>query len=211
MKIYTMIGLPTETDEDIEELIKIVQKMKSQVKELKGGFDITISTSTFIPKAHTPFEYTERTDKKVLEKRISYLKKSFHKMGIQFRPSSIEWDIIQSILSRYDKSLAELLIDVVDRGGNLGAFKQSWREYSKKGLLPSFEDASKIPFDNLKWEFINTGANSLKNKTIENLKRVKEKWNEVYEELMSVIPEGVTELREKITKEIVKKSKGLLH
>lgn len=172
MKIYTMIGLPTETDEDIEELIKIVQKMKSQAKELKGGFDITISTSTFIPKAHTPFECVKRTDKKVLEKRINYLKKSFHKMGIQFRPSSIEWDIIQSILSRYDNSLANLLIDVVERGGNLGAFKQVWREYYKKGLLPSFDDVSLIPFDNSnkpKWSFINTGGNDFKNRIMEDL------------------------------------------
>lgn len=162
MKIYTMIGLPTETDEDIEELINLVAKMKAQIKELKGQFDITISTSTFIPKAQTPFELVERIDKKTLENRINYLKKAFHKMGVTFRPSSVDWDVIQSILSRYDKSLADLLIEVVERGGNLGAFKQTWKEFHKKGLLISFDKASKIPFDNSKepsWNFINTGIN----------------------------------------------------
>ncbi len=166
IKIYAMLGLPTENDEDIEELINIVQEMKNELKKISGAFDLTLSASTFIPKAHTPFEMVERTDKKTLEKRISYLKKTFHKMGVNFRISSIEWDIIQGILSRYDKSLAEFLIEVVEKGANLGAFKQLWREKAKKGLLPSFDDAAKIPFSNnitaLDWSFIKTGADDLK-------------------------------------------------
>ena len=159
MKIYTMIGLPTESEEDIVSLVELAKKIKKQIKEISGAFDITISTSTFIPKAHTPFELVERTDKKTLEKRMNYLKKEFHKLGITFRPSSIDWDIIQSILSRYDKTLADLLIEVVERGGNLGAFKQTWKEFHKKGLLVSFEEATKLPFDSSKgpsWKFIKT-------------------------------------------------------
>ena len=166
LKIYTIIGLPTEEDEDIEALIDLAKKMKAKIKEYKTNFDLTISTSTFIPKAHTPFECEKRADKKVLEKRINYLKKSLHKLGITFRPSSVEWDIIQSILSRYDKSLADFLIETVERGGNLGAFKQLWREYSKKNLLPNFDDASSIPFDCSnapKWEMFDNGAIKLKN------------------------------------------------
>ena len=83
-------------------------------------------------------------------------------MGVTFRPSSVDWDVIQSILSRYDKSLADLLIEVVERGGNLGAFKQTWKEFHKKGLIMSFEEASKIPFNvslNPAWKFIDTGIN----------------------------------------------------
>ncbi|MBQ8634670.1 radical SAM protein [bacterium] len=177
MKIYTMIGLPTETDEDIEELIEIVKKMKSQIKKLKSNFEITISTSTFIPKAHTPFENEQRIDKKTLEKRINYLKKSFHKIGISFRPSSIEWDMIQSILSRYDNSLCDFLIEVVERGGNLGAFKQLWREYHKNGLLPSFDCACELPFDinNPKWNFINTGAENAKLNAQKNIRKTSQK------------------------------------
>ena len=167
IKIYTMIGLPTEEQEDIEALVELVKEMKELIKKAKTCFDITISTSTFIPKAQTPFECVERTEKNILEKRIAYLKKSFHKMGVNFRPSSIEWDIVQSILSRYDNSLADFLIEMVENGGNLGAFKKLWRQYHKKGLLPSFEEASKMPFDNTKepkWNFITTGANNLKEK-----------------------------------------------
>lgn len=160
LKIYTMIGLPTETPKDIVSLVDLVKKMKQEAKKIEGSFDITISTSTFIPKAHTPFEKVERTDKKTLEKRINYLKKEFHKIGITFRPSSVDWDVIQSILSRYDNSLADLLIEVVNRGGNLGAFKQTWKDFYKSGLLlKDFDEASIMPFDNSKepnWNFIKT-------------------------------------------------------
>ena len=158
MKIYTMIGLPTETEEDIKALVDLVKKMKAQIKEIGGQFDITISTSTFIPKAQTPFELVERADKKTLEKYLNYLKKEFHKMGVTFRPSSVDWDIVQSILSRFDESLADLLIEVVERGGNLGAFKQTWKEFSKKGLLINFNEVSKLPFGtkNPNWKFIKT-------------------------------------------------------
>jgi len=167
-----MIGLPTETEEDIEALVELVKKMKAQIKEIGGQFDITISTSTFIPKAQTPFELAERADKKTLEKYLNYLKKEFHKMGVTFRPSSVDWDVIQSILSRFDESLADLLIEVVERGGNLGAFKQVWREYSKKGALAPFDCVEVNPLSNIKtlmWSFINTSASSLKNNIQEKL------------------------------------------
>ena len=168
VKIYTMLGLPTENDDDIEELINLVRKMKNEVK----GFNITISSSTFIPKIHTPFERVERADKKVLEGRINYLKKSFHKMGVEYRSSSIEWDIIQSILSRYPDSLADFLIDVVESGANLGAFKKTWRQYNKKGLLPDFDFSAKAPLNNiktLKWGFVKTGAETFKENVLANL------------------------------------------
>ena len=168
VKIYTMLGLPTENDDDIEELINLVREMKTTLK----GFNITISSSTFIPKIHTPFERMERADKKTLENRINYLKKAFHKLGVEYRSSSVEWDIIQSILSRYPDSLADFLIDVVENGANLGAFKKVWRKYNKKGLLPDYDLCAKAPLNNiktLKWGFIKTGAETLKENISANL------------------------------------------
>lgn len=161
-KIYVMLGLPKEEDKDIDELITLVQKMKAQVKaNIKEGFsnfNLTISLSTFIPKAHTPFEREKREDKKSLENKIKYLKKNLAKLGIDFRAPSVDWDTVSAILSRYDKPLSDFLIDVVESGANLGAFKKQWREHNKKGLLPDFESVAKTPFSNniktLGWYFV---------------------------------------------------------
>ena len=150
LKMYFMLGLPTEQDEDIVAIVELAKKIKKIIKYNKACFEITFSSSTFIPKNHTPFENEKRCDKKILENRISFLKKNLHKLGIQFRAPSVEWDMIQSILSRYNHSLADYLIDVVHQGANLGAFKKVWRSYNKKDLLPTFEDCAKDPLNNIK-------------------------------------------------------------
>ena len=175
LKIYTMIGLPTENEKDIEAFIELAKKIKNEIKKTQGNFEITFSTSSFIPKAHTPFEKANREDKKTLENRINFLKKNLHKLGVNFRAPSIEWDIIQSILSRYDRSLADFLIEVTENGANLGAFKQTWRKYNKRGILPPFDSTAKTPFDNTKapkWNFILTGANKFKDKELIRLEKI---------------------------------------
>jgi len=168
LKMYFMLGLPTESEEDISEIVELAKKIKAVIKKYKVAFEVVFSASTYIPKAHTPFENAKRCDKKVLEKRINYLKKNLHKLGVQFRSPSIDWDIIQSILSKYPESLFKLLVEAVEEGGNLGAFKQVWRKHYKKGLLPSFEDCAKDPLNNIKtqklWDFIVSDAQALKNK-----------------------------------------------
>ena len=169
LKMYFMLGLPTESDEDINEIVELAKKIKKIIKEHKVNFEIIFSASTYIPKLHTPFEKAIRCDKKILEDRINFLKKNLHKLGVQFRAPSIEWDIIQSILSRYQESLADYLIEVVHEGSNLGAFKKVWRNYCKKGLLPSYEDCAKVPLNNIKTrlkreDFILTGVEKIREK-----------------------------------------------
>lgn len=161
IKIYTMIGFPGENDSDIEALIVIAKKLKDQNK----GFDISFSLSTLIPKAHTPFENIKKESSKSLEKKINYLKKEMHKIGVKLSPSSVDWDAIQAILSRADVSLCDYLIDVIDAGGNLGAFKQVWRDYYKRGVFKSLDEASIMPYDDAKgtmpWYFIKAAPQEL--------------------------------------------------
>lgn len=71
VKIYAMIGLPTETQEDIAALVNFAREFKNENK----GFDISIGFSTFVPKSHTPFQFVEKESSKSLEKKYEYLKK----------------------------------------------------------------------------------------------------------------------------------------
>lgn len=163
LKIYTMIGFPGETDEDIKALVELAKNLKNENK----GFDLTFSLATLIPKAHTPFEDIIKEDSKSLEKKIAYLKKQMHKIGVTLRVSSVEWDAVQAVLSRSGASLADYIIEVCEKGGNLGAFKQVWREFHKRGEFKSLEDTAQMPYDNtqneLPWAFINAAPqNTLK-------------------------------------------------
>lgn len=123
-KFYAMIGLPSETQEDIDALISLAKRLKSEFK----GFDISFGVSTFVPKAHTPFQWYGRDSLKSLEKKTNYLKKEFHKLGININISSAKWDYWQAVLSRGDETFTQFLIDTYKLGGKIGAFKQAAKE-----------------------------------------------------------------------------------
>lgn len=121
VKIYAMIGIPTETQEDLEAIVDLAKRLKQANK----GFDISFAFSSFIPKPNTPLQWCGRFSTSELEKRQNFLKKEFHKLGIKAGFSSIKWDYWQTVLSRGDGSFAEFLIDVYKNGYKLGAFKKS--------------------------------------------------------------------------------------
>ena len=126
VKFYGMIGLPTETYHDIDEMINLAQKIKKQNK----GFDITFGFSSFVPKPNTPFQWIGREDTKSLEAKSNYIKKELHKIGVSANISSIKWDYWQAVLSRGDSSLNEFLFEVYKNGGKLGAFKSAAKNMS---------------------------------------------------------------------------------
>lgn len=153
VKMYGIIGLPTETYDDLDEFVNMCKEIKQKYK----GFIITPSFSTFVQKAHTPFQFASREDIKTLEKKNEYIKKEFAKIGIKARTSSVKWDYIQSLLSRGDRSLTPYLIEVFNQGGNIGAFKSVYKDFEKNNKLkPSDEFVLKeISLDDeLPWDFI---------------------------------------------------------
>ena len=158
LKIYAMIGLPTETYEDLDEMIALIKKIKKTHK----GFDITMGFSTFVPKAQTPFQFVQREDTKSLEKKYEYLKKEFHKIGVKIRCSSVKWDYIQSIISRGDRRLCDYLIEVYRAGCKIGCFKNTYKSFVNEGRLPDSDEfaISQIPLDShTPWDFIEIHQN----------------------------------------------------
>lgn len=153
LKIYAMIGLPTETKEDLTETIDLAKKLKIQNK----GFDLTFSFTTFVPKPHTPFQWCKRDDTKKLEQKINYLKKEFHKLGIKARFSSPKWDYYQTVLSRGSKEMADYIIKVYEMGGTLGAFKSAYKYFFKNKILPESDFFALREYnleESLPWDFI---------------------------------------------------------
>lgn len=147
LKIYSMIGIPNETQEDIDEFLRLAKLIKSENK----GFEITFSFSSFVPKPHTPLQWSPRENTKSLEKKQKYLEKELAKIGVGAKFSSIKWDYWQTLISRGDETLTEFLIQVYKKGGNNGAYKSALKEckldidkaingYSHEDILP--------------WEFI---------------------------------------------------------
>ena len=124
LKIYSMIGVPNETQEDIDEFLRLAKVLKNENK----GFNIEFSFSTFVPKPQTPLQWSKREESKNLEKKQKYLEKSLAKIGLGAKFGSIKWDYWQTVLSRAGTEIAPLLIEVYKRGGKIGAYKSALKE-----------------------------------------------------------------------------------
>ena len=124
LKIYSMIGIPNETQEDIDEFLRLAKILK----EANKGFSIEFSFSSFVPKPQTPLQWSPRENTKTLETKQKYLEKSLAKIGVGAKFCSIKWDYWQTILSRAGAEIAPFLIEVYKRGGKIGAYKSALKE-----------------------------------------------------------------------------------
>ena len=93
---------------------------------------LTLGCSTFVPKSHTPFQwFGVNPDGK---KRLKYLEKNLRKQGIDFRPESYNWSVIQALISRGDRRLSKLLELTREYGDSVGSYKRAFKQL--RGKLP---------------------------------------------------------------------------
>ncbi len=152
-KFYGMLGLPTETQEDVSEIIALAKEIKTLYK----GFDISFGFSTFVPKPNTPFQWCKREDTKILEKKSNYIKKELHKLGIDSSVSSAKWDYWQAFLSRADNTIADFLVTVYQEGGKLGAYNKAAKVHN---INPDKFAIASRDFDEIfPWDFIELNPN----------------------------------------------------
>ncbi|MGL5871782.1 MAG: B12-binding domain-containing radical SAM protein [Xenococcaceae cyanobacterium] len=131
IKFYGMVGIPGETMEDIEQTVAIMQ----QVKKAAPGMRLTFGCSTFVPKSHTPFQwYGVNSDS---QKKLKFLEKKLRSQGIDFRPESYNWSVIQALISRGDRRLSYLLELTREYGDSVGSFKRAFKQL--KGKIPELD------------------------------------------------------------------------
>jgi radical SAM superfamily enzyme YgiQ (UPF0313 family) len=131
LKLYGMVGIPGEESEDLDATVAMMQ----DIKKAAPGLRLTFGCSTFVPKAHTPFQWYGVN--KQADKRLQFLQKNLKPKGIDFRPESYNWSIIQALLSRGDRRLSKLLELTRDFGDSLGSYKRAFKEL--KGQIPDLD------------------------------------------------------------------------
>jgi radical SAM superfamily enzyme YgiQ (UPF0313 family) len=112
LKLYFMIGLPGETNDDIEDIARLVIKCKDIFNKQQSWSRITLTISPFVPKAGTPFQREGMASLDILKHRLSLLKSKLPSRGISVKNESIEWSEVQAVLSRGDDKLAEVLVSI---------------------------------------------------------------------------------------------------
>ena len=154
LKLYFMIGLPSETEEDIEAIVELVLKCKRILDQGGGGCRLDLNIAPFIPKAGTPFQWLGMAPQDVLEQRLLFLKRRLAPQGIKLRSESLPWSEVQAVLARGDGVVGEVLalIDSLSLG--------SWRKVvERKKLDYDFYAHKRWQFEQiLPWAIIDTGT-----------------------------------------------------
>ena len=156
LKLYFIIGLPTETQEDLEELVALVSRIRERVlaaaRANKRLGEIQLSVNPFIPKPFTPFQWCGMEPVKSLEKKWKFLQKALGRVSnVKLQMESPREAYRQALLSRGDRRLARLLV-TADR---VGSWKEAVRE---EGLDTDLFVNRDIPLDELlPWDFIDGG------------------------------------------------------
>ncbi len=124
IKLYFMIGLPTETDEDLEamaELVADLRKLKiRKSKSMKGHKNqINVSVNTFIPKPHTPFQWASLIHAEESWDKINRLKEKLHYSDVQFKWQDPRVGILEGLWARGDRRLSRLLVEAYSNGCRL--------------------------------------------------------------------------------------------
>lgn len=131
LKLYGMVGIPGEEPSDLDATVAMMRDLKKAAP----GLRLTWGCSTFVPKAHTPFQWMGVNPQ--AQKRLQFLQKKLKPQGIDFRPESYNWSIIQALLSRGDRRLSQLLELTRDFGDSLGSYKRAFKEL--KGKIPNLD------------------------------------------------------------------------
>ncbi len=150
VKLYFMIGLPRETDEDVEgivHLVKNIQKILVKNRKLKS---LTVSINTFIPKPFTPFQWSPMATENEIRRKRKYLEEEFKKIpGVQFTRKNVKDEIRQGIFSRGDRRVAKAIYFKIKNNVD---WQTAWQqaEIDVNSIIRQYKNFE----DGLPWDFM---------------------------------------------------------
>lgn len=167
IKLYFMIGLPEEKPEDITEIVQLVDKIRALGPTTGRMPQIRVTISTFVPKAHTPFQWVAQESEEGLNAKHKVLKQGLNRRGIRISWQDPKISQLEAALSRGDRRLGK----VIHRAWQSGCTFDSWSEYLKlenwqnafkeTGIDPDFYSLRPRSLDELlPWGHISTGVST---------------------------------------------------
>lgn len=128
VKLYFMMGLPTETDEDLKGIADLANRIHELYHEIKGRYDlrITVSVSSFVPKPFTPFQWMPQCSVEEIERKQQYLKSLFTNRHIKYAYHDAKTGYIEAVLARGDRKLSSAIYTAWKKGCTY----DSWTEFS---------------------------------------------------------------------------------
>ena len=169
VKLYFMLGLPTETDEDVlgiaDVAARVMHAWRESAPNKQRGVRITVSTSYFVPKPHTAFQWEPQITREEYERRVQLLRENMTTKTVTYNWHDGKTSFIEAVLARGDRRLGNVLETVWRKGGHLDA----WEEYfsldrwlgafDECGVDPAFYAYRRREKDELMpWDMISSGV-----------------------------------------------------
>ena len=169
VKLYFMLGLPTETDEDVlgiaELVYKIIQAWKANAVNKKRGLRVHVATAYFVPKPHTPFQWEQQITPEEYLRRCKLLKSHFYSKSIEYNYHAPNLSRLEAVMARGDRRVGPVIEEAVCRGAHLDGWDEYfnydlWMEaFEACGVDPDFYTVRGYDEDErLAWDHIDVGV-----------------------------------------------------
>ncbi len=161
VKLYFMLGLPTETEEDLLGIVDLSRKVSAAGKHKR---QVTASVSTFVPKPHTPFQWAEQVSLEETEARQELLRKTLRRHGIQFKWHDARSSFLEGVFARGDRRLAGPLLTAYRLGCRFDGWTDQcrldlWQQaFAEHGVNPHFYLRRRLLDEPLPWDHLDSGV-----------------------------------------------------
>ncbi|OGP88708.1 MAG: hypothetical protein A2157_18260 [Deltaproteobacteria bacterium RBG_16_47_11] len=163
VKLYFMIGLPTEREEDLRGIVDLSRKISSLGERQKVHPNISVSISTLVPKPHTPFQWEFQIPLEEMKEKLRFLRDELKRNHLHFKWQDPHLSFLEGIFSRGDQNLSQVLVEANRLGCRFDGWSDQfnyslWKEaFDKGGLEMGFYNRKKTLEETFPWSFIETG------------------------------------------------------
>jgi len=164
IKLYFMMGLPTETDEDLAALVDLAARVKATGRGSQGGADVNVAVSNFVPKAHTPFQWEAQLGREAIRSRQDTLREALKKRRLRLKWHEAELSVLEGVFARGDRRLGALLERAVDLGCRFDGWRDHFRwDLWQQALADTDTDIdfylrARLVDETLPWEHLDAGV-----------------------------------------------------
>lgn len=162
VKLYFMIGLPTETDEDLKGIVSLCRKSLTEARRAKGSAQINVSISNFIPKPHTPFQWEGQNTLEEISRKQKYLRQNLGRQGLRLKWQDPQLSLLEGILARGDRRLSRVLQTAYALGSRLDGWGDHFqydlwpKAFAAAGLDPAFYIRQRSLGEVLPWDHLDS-------------------------------------------------------
>jgi radical SAM family uncharacterized protein/radical SAM-linked protein len=161
VKLYFMVGLPTETDEDVRAIVDLVKRINAQRRKSRPNGHINVSVATFIPKPHTPFQWLPQISLSESKEKIALLKQKLNISGVRFKWQNPEVSLVEGLWARGDRRLGRLLVAACKKGCQFDGWSDKFKyrlweaSFLEEGVNVDFyttrarDTAEPLPWDHI--------------------------------------------------------------